>query len=107
MNATEYLKKNKHLRNNNFSDKDLIIILDGFLQEKRTNSKDYDNREVAIISKSLENFLLINEGKINGLVKSHEKETDGKKRFFISKVIKRQEKIVFDIEQLILKTSEK
>jgi hypothetical protein len=106
MNATEYIKANKHLRNNQLTDKDLIIILDGFLCENRKNTMNFDSGELFHISKSLENSLFIQQRKVNKLETTLEKANDGREVFLIEKQIRRQKRIVQDLENLISKVNE-
>jgi hypothetical protein len=106
MNATEYLKANMHLRNNQFTNKDLIFILDGFLLENRKKTMNFDTGELFHISKSIEVSLINQQKKNNKLENDLKKTKDGKKVFLIEKQIRRQKRILEDLENLKTKINE-
>jgi hypothetical protein len=106
MNATEYLKANMHLRNNQFTDKDLIFILDGFLLENRKKTMNFDTKELFHISKSIEVSFINQQKKINKLENDLKKTKDGKEVFLIQKQIRRQKRILQDLENLKTKINE-
>lgn len=106
MNATEYLKANMHLRNNQFTNKDLIFILDGFLLENRKKIMNFDTGELFHISKSIEVSLINQQKKINKLENDLKKTKDGKEVFLIQKQIRRQKRILEDLENLKTKINE-
>ena len=105
MNATEYLKANMHLRNNQFTNKDLIFILDGFLLENRKKTMNFDTGELFHISKSIEVSLINQQIKVNKLENDLKKTKDGKKVFLIEKQIELQNLKIRTICQTKKKTA--